>query len=144
MKVFSDATARRVARLLACMLVASGLCGAAPAGALPFTQLFVFGDSLSDSGNVALALGPGVRTPTPIPDNSFIPTAPYASSDRFSNGPVWAERLGLPALPSLAGGTDFAFGGARTGPTGLTPPSLRDQVTTFLTVTGGVAPPATT
>ena len=38
----------------------------------------------------------------------------------FSNGPVWvqdlANTLGLgPLLPSLAGGTDFAVGGAQTG-----------------------------
>src|SRR5258708_38532341 len=38
----------------------------------------------------------------------------------FSNGPVWvqdlANPLGLgPLLPSLAGGTDFAVGGAQTG-----------------------------
>lgn len=140
MKGFIGTTVRREARLLACILVAGGLFGAAPAGALPFTQLFFFGDSLSDSGNVAIALGPGVRTPTPIPGNTFIPSAPYTPSDRFSDGPVWTERLGLPALPSLAGGTNFAFGGAKTGPTGLTPPSLRDQVATFLTATGGVAP----
>jgi hypothetical protein len=40
----------------------------------------------------------------------------------FSNGPVWVQDLsvdlGLGTLsPSLAGGTDFAFGGAETGNT---------------------------
>ena len=40
----------------------------------------------------------------------------------FSNGPTWVQdlsvALGLGTLaPSLAGGTDFAYGGAETGPT---------------------------
>jgi outer membrane lipase/esterase len=57
---------------------------------------------------------------------------------------VWveqlAERLGLPPLVhSLAGGTNFAFGGARSG-SGLSPkgmPNLLEQVAGFL----GEAPP---
>jgi phospholipase/lecithinase/hemolysin len=59
---------------------------AAPA----FSDLIVFGDSLSDSGNAG----------------------------RFSNGPVWveriAERMGLDLQPARSGGTNYAVGGART------------------------------
>ena len=108
-----------------------------------FSSLYVFGDSLSDSGNNAVVLAPNV-TPVPIPGNSFIRTFPYASG-RYTDAEVWAQilasSLGLSAGPSLLGGTDYAFGGARTGPvTDLLPPSLEAQVAIFLSQHGGVAP----
>ncbi len=122
--------------------------------AMPYTGLVVFGDSLSDTGNNAIffdtfggaftpPVPPGSRTPTPIPSQAFIPTLPYASN-RYSNGPVWvdyfAASLGLPLAPSLAGGNNYAFGGARTGPAGAGFPfNLLDQTSQFLTKTGGVA-----
>jgi phospholipase/lecithinase/hemolysin len=76
----------------------------------PFSNLVVFGDSLSDVGNIASAtfdIFPG----------------PYYFDDRFSNGPAWveafAEGLGLPPVTrSTAGGNNFAYGGARTSGTG--------------------------
>ncbi|MGD9601760.1 MAG: SGNH/GDSL hydrolase family protein [Gammaproteobacteria bacterium] len=107
--------------------------------ALPFSSLVVFGDSLVDNGNVALGIDsggfppvlPGTRQPTPLPSNGAIPGLPYAGTDNFSNGPAWAQQFaamtGLPLTPALAGGTNFAFGGARTGSPSPTP-SLRDQV----------------
>src|SRR5262249_11534591 len=115
-----------------CALAAASLMvlsfgnGAAKAG--PFTSLVVFGDSLSDVGNVFLATG-GLTPPSP----------PYAPG-RFSNGPIWiddlAAGLGLaspnPAL--LPGGTDFAFGGAESG-SGFTAagvPNLETQVGAYL------------
>ena len=105
------------------------------AQALPYPSLVVFGDSLTDSGNNAAALGPN-RTPTPIASPDFIPTLPYASN-RYSNGPVWVEQLAtkwaLTAAPSLLGGTNYAFGGAETGPAGSPFPfSLTDQVEMYL------------
>lgn len=120
--------------------------------ALPFSNLVIFGDSLADTGNNADLVDtnnfppfpPGYRTPTPIANSAFIPTAPYATN-RYSNGPVWTDQfasaLGLSATASLNGGTNFAFGGALTGasPPPATP-SLLDQVGMFLTGTGGVAP----
>ena len=133
------------------LIVLGGWPLVAPAG--PYTGLVVFGDSLADSGNNAFVfdnvIGPPappgtLRTPVPISSPGFIPTFPYASG-RYSNGPVWTEqlasRLGLAAAPSLAGGSNFAFGGARTGPSGSSFPfSLVDQVTMFLSATGSVAP----
>ena len=72
-----------------------------------FSALYAFGDSLTDTGNVYLA-APGV------------PLAPYYNG-RFSNGPLWVEglanNLGLSINPSVGGGTNYAFGGAVTGPT---------------------------
>ena len=72
-----------------------------------FTQIVAFGDSLTDVGNVYLASG------------GTVPAFPTYAQGRFTDGPVWVEqlasRLGLPdPQPSLAGGTDFAFGGAET------------------------------
>lgn len=136
----------RLAALALLVLLAGGVQAA------PFSSLVVFGDSLSDTGNNALffdtAVEPGLRTAVPIPSPDFVPTFPYAS-DRYSNGPVWVEQfaaaLGLSALPSLAGGTNFAFGGARSGPADpsdpLAAPGLLDQAGMFLGATGGVAPP---
>jgi outer membrane lipase/esterase len=117
-----------------------------------YSDLFIFGDSLSDSGNNAIVLAPNV-TPIPIPANGFIPDFPYASG-HYTNGPIWAQNfassLGLTANPSLLGGTDYAFGGARTGPlspnplpAGLFnpfPPSLETQAANFLLQHGNAAP----
>lgn len=116
--------------------------------AAPFSNLFVFGDSLSDAGNVSLATGGATETTPLAPSTGLVPGAPYAEgSGRFSNGPVWVEQLaddlGLSAAPALAGGTNFAFGGARTGPAGAvppTPPTLTDQLGLFFGGTGGFAP----
>lgn len=114
------------------------------AGAAAYDGLFVFGDSLSDAGNNALVIGtdPGQV----ITGNSYIPSQPYASG-QYTNGNVWARTfangLGLSAYgtPSLAGGGNFAFGGARTRVDGSNagfPPSVRTQVNGFLDGTGGV------
>lgn len=123
------------------LVVGAALTLAAVAHAAPYSGLFVFGDSLSDAGNNALAIGtdPGQI----VTGDSYIPSFPYASGT-YSNGPVWAtslaSSLGLSALPSLAGGTNYAFGGATTGPAGSSFPfSLRDQVSTYLASAAGVA-----
>jgi phospholipase/lecithinase/hemolysin len=119
--------------------------------------LVIFGDSLSDSGNNFIAIGAAPPPGTPIPpitpnaaiaNNSFIPALPFAGAPIpvYSNGPVWASLfaqqlgLGASALPSLAGGRNFAFGGAVTGGTTGFPFSLTDQVNQFLGATGGTAP----
>jgi outer membrane lipase/esterase len=143
---------RGVQNFLAATVILAATLGTAQA--LPFTELVVFGDSLADSGNNAFIFDnvvappgtpPGtLRTPTPISSPGFIPTFPYASN-RYSNGPVWVEKfaadLGLSAQASVTGGTNFAFGGARTGPLGSSFPfSLSDQVSFFLNASGGSAP----
>ncbi|MDH4022406.1 MAG: SGNH/GDSL hydrolase family protein [Gammaproteobacteria bacterium] len=97
-----------------------------------YSAMYVFGDSLSDTGNVFLATG------------GTTPPAPYFAG-RFSNGPVWVEtlsaNLGLGAVaPSLLGGKNYAWGGAVTGPT-LTSvvPTLTQQAAQYLGNVGGVA-----
>jgi phospholipase/lecithinase/hemolysin len=71
-----------------------------------YSALHVFGDSLSDNGN-AYALSGGAWPVSP----------PYA--ERFSDGPTAAEylsdQLGVDLAPSVAGGTNYAVGGAMTG-----------------------------
>ncbi len=95
------------------------------AQAQKYTSIVVFGDSLSDVGNVAhlTQLKYGVRIPGPVADYT---------DGRFTDGHdtlpaahnytgVWVEQLAamLPAKPvikdSLDGGTDYAYGSAKTG-----------------------------
>lgn len=107
------------------------------ASAIPFTNLFNFGDSFSDTGNVSFATG-GFPPP---------PYAPGRFTSNFTDdtdGTVWydvaASQLGFSSANSLSGGNNYAFAGARTGPLGAGfPPSLLDQTLTFLTNVGGVA-----
>lgn len=107
------------------------LCWLVSAGALAspiYSQLVVFGDSLSDSGNNAVLFDRffgGARTSVPLQPPGIIPVAPYASN-RYSNGPVcvkyFADALGLEARASLLGGTNYAYGGARVAePVSLAP-----------------------
>ncbi|WP_326543988.1 SGNH/GDSL hydrolase family protein [Pseudorhodoferax sp.] len=111
----------RLRRLGALLTVATAaLLGSAAAVAGPYSSLTVFGDSLSDTGNIQIATG------------GATPPAPYYNG-RFSDGPNWidvlAAGLGLPggALPALAGGSNYAFGGARTG-IDNNPPGVLAQV----------------
>jgi phospholipase/lecithinase/hemolysin len=93
-----------------------------------FSDVIMFGDSLSDTGN-ALAIGefPPIK---PIP--------PYYDG-RYSNGPVWVEQLashlGLAGpAPSELGGTNYAFGGAETGSgaSWMNTPNMAEQVADYL------------
>ncbi len=103
-------------RLLAAGLAAATLAASAPAAAALATlsDLFVFGDSLSDGGNS------GLLTQAALPPTGF-PPFPYFNG-QYSNGPVAVEHLwqsynpGSTAFkPSLGGGTNYAIGGATTG-----------------------------
>ena len=125
-------------RLIAVVAICQALGWITPAHAGPYSAIYAFGDSLSDVGNVFL----GTDGTEPAP--------PYFAG-RFSNGPIWldylAAQLGTgPMIPSLLGGTDYAFGLATTGfaPTLSTPslvPTFVQQVALFNTATG-VAPPS--
>jgi phospholipase/lecithinase/hemolysin len=99
-----------------------------------FDSLYVFGDSLSDVGNVqAVTSGLAPLVP-PTP-------GPYYFNGRYSNGPNFAETLagglGLgPVVPSVLGGNDYAYGGAlATGtppPTSVVVQDIDDQVALYL------------
>jgi len=120
-------------------IAAAAVALAGPASA--YSGLFVFGDSLSDSGNIAALIGtdPGQV----ITGNGYIPSAPYGSGT-FSDGPTWvdglASALGVSAGPSLLGGTNYAFGGAQTRDQSGGSPSMITQVGMFLGDVGGIAP----
>ncbi len=132
-------TIKTLARRALLTTAAVAAFGAAPlASAASYTNIFNFGDSLSDTGNIAQVTG--------------FPLPPYTSGRFTSNftdgtpGVVWfdvvASQLGFGSTNSLAGGNNYAWGGARTGPVnaGL-PPSLIDQANFYLQDTGGVADP---
>ena len=130
-------------RLLAAVPFALAALVAAPvAEAGSFSSLVVFGDSLSDDGNnFAAGLFDAGQIVT---GNSYIPSFTYGSHV-YSNGPVWATdfaaKIGVALTASAAGGTDYAYGGATTGPNpSAFPFSLLTQTSAYLTATGNVAP----
>lgn len=93
----------RGAALAALSLAAASVAGAASAQS--YSRLVVFGDSLSDNGNLYLATG------------GSTPASPPYGAGRFSNGPVFTERLGFNAanfMGPVTGSINYAFGGART------------------------------
>jgi outer membrane lipase/esterase len=118
--------------LAAAMLVAG--CSDDPSY-YKYSQIVVFGASLSDTGNVFAASGG--QKPGP---------APYYFGGRWSNGPLWIENvaaeIGKTVTRSSAGGTNFAYGGAKTcAIAGVTSevPDMCTQVALFLGATGGKA-----
>lgn len=101
-------------RLPALVLAAAFVSASSPAFAGPLSALYVFGDSLSDNGNLTAIVDAAVPGPGPV-----VPAPPYAPG-RASNGPVaveyLAQYLGLaPLLPAALGGTNYAVIGAATG-----------------------------
>lgn len=135
--------ALRLRHAFSILAVVTTALAATPVHAGPYSALFVFGDSVSDSGNVALAIGaPGGVSQT-VTGNTYIPDLPYAPFGTFSNGPVWAQSfagmLALSAAPSLAGGSNFAWAGARTGGPNVPVPTVTTQAGMYLAGTGGVA-----
>ena len=130
-------------RVLVIVPFAIAVLAAAPAEAGPFSSLVVFGDSLSDDGNNFAA---GLFNPGQVvTGNSYVPSFTYASHV-YSNGPVWASdfaaKIGVALTPSATGGTDFAYGGATTGPNpSAFPFSLLTQTGAYLGATGNVASP---
>lgn len=110
------------------------------AKAASFQNLYVFGDSLSDIGNVSQATGGSVPPPVLLTSGGL--SAGYANG-RFSNGSVWVEYLAKDLGLSLDTRNDFAYGGATTGQeNGLNPllnqfgfsitlPGLQQQIATF-------------
>jgi len=116
----------------AALTLAAGVALAGTANAQSYSRLVVFGDSLSDNGNLFLFTG-GTQPP-----------APFYFQGRFSTGPVFVELLGFnlgrfAAGDSNAGSINYAFGGARTDLAGA-PPGMRTQLNAYL-AGGGVFGP---
>lgn len=143
----------RPALLAASAMLAGSIAIALPAWAAPYSALYVFGDSLSDNGNLAEVF---YRQNLPNPPS-------YNNS--FTNGPVAAQLLansyGLSLTPSLwvtgfqdsfnlfgggayTPGTNFAVAGATAaaGAVGGPPAiNLPQQVAAFSLSSGFVADP---
>jgi len=106
----------------------------------PYSAMYVFGDSLSDTGNDLVVTGGAVPSTAYYTDGT--------NSGRFTNGLNYVDHLaaglGLSAAPSRLGGSNYAYGGARTGSVaaGLPPTALpfNQQVGNYLL--GGVADPS--
>ncbi len=103
-----------------------------------FSDVFIFGDSLSDTGNI------------PARTFGFFPPDPPYFDGRFSDGPLWpeylADQLNLVVVPNdsdptVINGNNFAFGGAKAArdvpifPFGVIP-SVQNQVDLFMSAIG--------
>lgn len=104
----------------AAFLATLAACGSGRAAPI-YDRLVVFGDSLSDAGNVfdLTSANPSKYHPDPPPVLGSPPFTAYFMG-RASNGPNWvdhlADLLGLPrAAASLDGGLNYAYASAETG-----------------------------
>ncbi|MDP3368462.1 MAG: SGNH/GDSL hydrolase family protein, partial [Brevundimonas sp.] len=108
---------------LAALTVAAAGAFASAASAQSYNRLVVFGDSLSDNGNLYAATF------------NTQPTSPPFFQGRFSNGPVFTELLGFNAGRSavgapVTGSINYAYGGARTDSSAF-PPGMRNQLLAY-------------
>lgn len=131
-------------QLLNVLLLSLSLMAPLPSMAGSYDKMFVFGDSLADTGNLALL---SLVSPEAA-EFQYLNGPPYQTG--FSNGPTavvkLAELLGLPELkpayyftPSLAG-TNFAVAGARASGDGDRLIDLNGQIGAFLMSQGNKAP----
>ncbi|MEH2228527.1 MAG: SGNH/GDSL hydrolase family protein [Nostoc sp.] len=77
-----------------------------------YEDIYVFGDSFSDTGNAFNAT-----------NKTFPPSSTYFNG-RFSNGPVWVEYLAQDLGLSFNPRNNFAYGGATTGVNNISDPAL--------------------
>ncbi len=99
-----------------------------PVQAQQFSNVISFGDSLTDAGNLAAALT--------LPAGNSFTTNPDAVAAQHI-----AEAFGHTQTYSLAGGSNYAWGGACVHPTGICDPvpHVPTQITQYLFPRGGVA-----
>jgi len=84
------------------------------AEARSFNEIVVFGESSSDTGNAY-----NLQCPSPFEWGPWAPCTSAYYDGNLSNGPIWieflADKLSLSSPePSLLGGTNYAFAGAKT------------------------------
>jgi phospholipase/lecithinase/hemolysin len=126
-----------VNKLISASTIAIAALCAVTAHAAPYTNLYVFGDSLVDGGNTQLAVvSSGGSDPAPA-------SAGYYRG-RFTNGPDYVDLLnrqmyGSDTVASLRGGNNFAFGGALARNNGDPLPDIALQVGAYFARSGGRA-----
>jgi len=106
-----------------------------------YSELVVFGDSLSDPGNAFVLTGEAS-----IPPYDLIPDAPYArGGHHFTNGETWIEMLAKalhrntgPAFRTHKAFANYAVGGARARDFGQI--DLTTEVGLFISDGGGQVP----
>ena len=134
----------RLTQLLLVAATCAASCGLAHGSSIPsgqINQITVFGDSLSDAGNVSIATfgllpGPGYATRS-VPGIPF--PVGYYTNPPSGSGPtgLWIDQLAgkigvsdpVPVL-SPFGGSNYAVGSATTG--GALPQDMQNQVLLFL------------
>lgn len=118
----------------------------------PLPALVIFGDSLSDPGNLFALQKTNNVPPSYDVDQFLVPNSPYATGGHhLSNGPTWAEDLakllGLAANaePAWRKGqspaANYAVAGARGYDAGQ-PFDFPDQVARFVNDLGGLGAPS--
>jgi len=124
----------RVFRTLRNGVVALAMMGAVSSAAVAsYSQVYFFGDSLTDTGNLYASSG------------GTLPASPPYYSGGFSNGPLWshtfASSLGFASIPAVLGGNNFAWAGATVVNYGRPQPEIPQQLGMYLGATSGVADP---
>jgi len=123
--------------LLACVVLSFALPGLSQAQT-EYEDVFIFGDSVSDAGNIYLMTGQTTKSPYPL-----VPTFPYTiGGHHYSNGETWAEQF-TKGLGDATGGKasranpgkngNYAHGGARGRNNTLHPsPDSLEQAQMFI------------
>ncbi len=123
-------------KIIRSFAIAAALAFPSLASAASFSTYYVFGDSLVDAGNVRIATGGA----TPSAALGYF-------RGRFTNGYDYTDLLsiatfGTPTVASLAGGNNFAWGGARVvANTSDTIPDLGLQLGAYAARAMGVGDP---
>jgi outer membrane lipase/esterase len=113
-----------------------------------YDSVYIFGDSLSDSGNVYALTGETSKAPYNV-----VPSYPYATGGHhFSNGKTWSERLaqaiqdnkgGKPSREAPGQNGNYAHGGARArANSDSAAPASSSQTAMFLQDYGSARPDA--
>lgn len=115
-------------KIAGAVALALGMIGAVHATGNPhstFSGVVAFGDSLSDAGNISLATDPSIQPPLEFTTNPGAVTVQNV-----------ATGLGYSLSASLAGGTDYSWGGAginnNSPGTPSAVPTITSQVTSYL------------
>lgn len=106
---------KKIVVFISFFIVSLAVCAA------PFDNLIIFGDSLSDNGNLYK-----------LSDGQYPPSPPYYQG-QFSNGPVWPEQLNNYYYPDKKHLLDYAIGGASLDiDNDNRPLTLSNEINTYL------------